>query len=189
MCGNNYISLKYYVFITAVWHHVHVQLCESVIVNYIFIHSFGQILLRKDYMPDTSHYPKKKWLLRLKVPCICPKHTLCSVTSSGYLNDHDAVTKAIQEARQMKEQLRREQQVLDGKVAVVNSLSLNNCRTEKVSSRSSCLSRSTSIAWMLVFSIVFPSSRRLRIMVHLPFPSVHTEISILIKTSQEQAVL
>ncbi|EPY81267.1 hypothetical protein CB1_000743145, partial [Camelus ferus] len=50
----------------------------------------------------------------------------------GYLNDHDAVTKAIQEARQMKEQLRREQQVLDGKVAVVNSLGLNNCRTEKV---------------------------------------------------------
>ncbi|XP_058708921.1 transcription factor SOX-5 isoform X3 [Poecile atricapillus] len=49
----------------------------------------------------------------------------------GYLNDHDAVTKAIQEARQMKEQLRREQQVLDGKVAVVNSLALNNCRTEK----------------------------------------------------------
>ncbi|XP_071407400.1 transcription factor SOX-5 isoform X7 [Pithys albifrons albifrons] len=56
---------------------------------------------------------------------------LSSITSSGYLNDHDAVTKAIQEARQMKEQLRREQQVLDGKVAVVNSLGLNNCRTEK----------------------------------------------------------
>nr|XP_020143331.1 transcription factor SOX-5-like [Microcebus murinus] len=56
------------------------------------------------------------------------------VSTIGYLNDHDAVTKAIQEARQMKEQLRREQQVLDGKVAVVNSLGLNNCRTEKVSS-------------------------------------------------------
>ncbi|XP_017936197.1 transcription factor SOX-5 isoform X2 [Manacus vitellinus] len=56
---------------------------------------------------------------------------LSSITSPGYLNDHDAVTKAIQEARQMKEQLRREQQVLDGKVAVVNSLGLNNCRTEK----------------------------------------------------------
>ncbi|XP_010613679.1 transcription factor SOX-5 isoform X6 [Fukomys damarensis] len=53
------------------------------------------------------------------------------VSTIGYLNDHDAVSKAIQEARQMKEQLRREQQVLDGKVAVVNSLSLNNCRTEK----------------------------------------------------------
>uniref|UniRef100_A0A8C2SK74 HMG box domain-containing protein n=1 Tax=Capra hircus TaxID=9925 RepID=A0A8C2SK74_CAPHI len=49
------------------------------------------------------------------------------VSTIGYLNDHDA----IQEARQMKEQLRREQQVLDGKVAVVNSLGLNNCRTEK----------------------------------------------------------
>ncbi|XP_062990855.1 transcription factor SOX-5 isoform X4 [Elgaria multicarinata webbii] len=56
---------------------------------------------------------------------------LSSITSSGYLNDHDAVTKAIQEARQMKEQLRREQQVLDGKVAVANNLGLNNCRTDK----------------------------------------------------------
>ncbi|XP_022433494.1 transcription factor SOX-5 isoform X7 [Delphinapterus leucas] len=53
------------------------------------------------------------------------------VSTIGYLNDHDVVTKAIQEARQMKEQLRREQQVLDGKVAVVNSLGLNNCRAEK----------------------------------------------------------
>ncbi|XP_048191187.1 transcription factor SOX-5 isoform X3 [Perognathus longimembris pacificus] len=53
------------------------------------------------------------------------------VSTIGYLNDHDVVTKAIQEARQMKEQLRREQQVLDGKVAVVNNLGLNNCRTEK----------------------------------------------------------
>ncbi|XP_007895488.2 transcription factor SOX-5 isoform X3 [Callorhinchus milii] len=57
---------------------------------------------------------------------------LSSITSSGYLNDHDAVAKAIQEARQMKEQLRREQQALDGKVAVVNSLGLSNCRMEKI---------------------------------------------------------
>ncbi|XP_063141511.1 transcription factor SOX-5 isoform X5 [Rattus norvegicus] len=53
------------------------------------------------------------------------------VSTIGYLNDHDAVTKAIQEARQMKEQLRREQQALDGKVAVVNSIGISNCRTEK----------------------------------------------------------
>lgn len=53
------------------------------------------------------------------------------VSTIGYLNDHDAVTKAIQEARQMKEQLRREQQALDGKVAVVDSIGLNSCRTEK----------------------------------------------------------
>lgn len=32
----------------------------------------------------------------------------------------------------MKEQLKREQQVLDAKVAAVNSLSLNNGRSEKV---------------------------------------------------------
>uniref|UniRef100_A0A8C5MEN9 SRY-box transcription factor 5 n=1 Tax=Leptobrachium leishanense TaxID=445787 RepID=A0A8C5MEN9_9ANUR len=54
---------------------------------------------------------------------------LSAISSTGYLNDHDAVTKAIQEARQMKEQLRREQQVLDGKV--VNNLGLHNCRSEK----------------------------------------------------------
>ncbi|MGH0147560.1 UNVERIFIED_CONTAM: hypothetical protein FKN15_076841 [Acipenser sinensis] len=59
------------------------------------------------------------------------QHLLSSITSGGYLNDHDAVNKAFQEARQMKEQLRREQQVLDAKVAVVNSLGLNNGRTEK----------------------------------------------------------
>ncbi|KAG8438550.1 hypothetical protein GDO86_004931 [Hymenochirus boettgeri] len=62
---------------------------------------------------------------------------LSSITSPGYLNDHDAVTKAIQEARQMKEQLRREQQALDGKV--VNNLGLNHCRSEKVSLDKSCL--------------------------------------------------
>ncbi|XP_057180637.1 transcription factor SOX-5 isoform X8 [Triplophysa rosa] len=56
---------------------------------------------------------------------------LSSITSAGYLNDHEAVTKAFQEARQMKEQLKREQQVLDAKVAAVNSLSLNNGRSEK----------------------------------------------------------
>ncbi|XP_055508805.1 transcription factor SOX-5 isoform X4 [Leucoraja erinacea] len=57
---------------------------------------------------------------------------LSSITSSGYLNDHEAMAKAIQEARQMKEQLRREQQALDGKVAVINTLGLNNCRMEKI---------------------------------------------------------
>ncbi|XP_039617516.1 transcription factor SOX-5 isoform X2 [Polypterus senegalus] len=56
---------------------------------------------------------------------------LSSITSGGYINDHDTVTKAFQEARQIKEQLRKEQQVLDAKVAVVNSLGLNNSRTEK----------------------------------------------------------
>ncbi|XP_073802659.1 transcription factor SOX-5 isoform X9 [Danio rerio] len=57
---------------------------------------------------------------------------LSSITSAGYLNDHEAVTKAFQEARKMKEQLKREEQVLDAKVAAVNSLSLNNGRSEKV---------------------------------------------------------
>lgn len=110
---------------------------QALTITHSFIH-FRQMKSRNYYMPDASHYPKKRrdffsgW--RLTYSHICTKHSLCSVTPSGYLNDHDAVTKAVQEARQMKEQLRREQQVLDGKVAVVNSLGLNNCRTEKVSS-------------------------------------------------------
>ncbi|XP_069765179.1 transcription factor SOX-5 isoform X2 [Narcine bancroftii] len=62
---------------------------------------------------------------------------LSSITSSGYLNDHDAMAKAIHEARQMKEQLRREQQALDGKVAVINTLGLNNCKMEKMHEKTS----------------------------------------------------
>ncbi|XP_040201357.1 transcription factor SOX-5 isoform X2 [Rana temporaria] len=65
---------------------------------------------------------------------------LSSITSTGYLNDHDAVTKAIQEARQMKEHLRREQQALDGKVAA-----LNNCRTEKDKQSLDCLSQQMAV--------------------------------------------
>uniref|UniRef100_A0A671YF80 SRY-box transcription factor 5 n=1 Tax=Sparus aurata TaxID=8175 RepID=A0A671YF80_SPAAU len=61
------------------------------------------------------------------------KHTdlLSSLSSTAYLNDHEAVTKAFAEARQMKEQLKREQQVLDAKVAAVSNLSLNNGRSDK----------------------------------------------------------
>ncbi|XP_069376380.1 transcription factor SOX-5 isoform X13 [Paralichthys olivaceus] len=56
---------------------------------------------------------------------------LSSLSSTAYLNDHEAVSKAFAEARQMKEQLKREQQVLDAKVAAVSNLSLNNGRTDK----------------------------------------------------------
>ncbi|XP_019751894.1 transcription factor SOX-5-like [Hippocampus comes] len=56
---------------------------------------------------------------------------LSSLSSGAYLNDHEAVTKAFAEARQMKEQLKREQQVLDAKVAAVSSLGLNNGRSDK----------------------------------------------------------
>lgn len=61
-----------------------------------------------------------------------PADLLSSLTSGAYLNDHEAVTKAFAEARQMKEQLKREQQVLDAKVAAVSNLSLNNGRSDKV---------------------------------------------------------
>uniref|UniRef100_A0A8C6UKP2 SRY-box transcription factor 5 n=1 Tax=Neogobius melanostomus TaxID=47308 RepID=A0A8C6UKP2_9GOBI len=56
---------------------------------------------------------------------------LSTLTSGAYLNDHEAVSKAFAEARQMKEQLKREQQVLDAKVAAVSTLSLNNGRSDK----------------------------------------------------------
>ncbi|XP_056131797.1 transcription factor SOX-5 isoform X2 [Lampris incognitus] len=56
---------------------------------------------------------------------------LSSLSSGTYMNDHEAVTKAFAEARQMKEQLKREQQVLDAKVAAVSNLNLNNGRSEK----------------------------------------------------------
>ncbi|CDQ97632.1 unnamed protein product [Oncorhynchus mykiss] len=64
--------------------------------------------------------------------CVSLSDLLSSLSSGGYLNDHEAVTKAFAEARQMKEQLKREQQVLDAKVAAVNNLSLNNGRSDKV---------------------------------------------------------
>ncbi|XP_078797568.1 transcription factor SOX-5 isoform X31 [Oryzias latipes] len=56
---------------------------------------------------------------------------LSSLSSTAYMNDHEAVTKAFAEARQMKEQLKREQQVLDAKVAAVSNLGLNNGRSDK----------------------------------------------------------
>uniref|UniRef100_A0AAX7TDQ7 HMG box domain-containing protein n=1 Tax=Astatotilapia calliptera TaxID=8154 RepID=A0AAX7TDQ7_ASTCA len=61
------------------------------------------------------------------------KHSVHTHTKNNhtYLNDHEAVTKAFAEARQMKEQLKREQQVLDAKVAAVSNLSLNNGRSDK----------------------------------------------------------
>uniref|UniRef100_A0A3B3B5M4 SRY-box transcription factor 5 n=1 Tax=Oryzias melastigma TaxID=30732 RepID=A0A3B3B5M4_ORYME len=60
-----------------------------------------------------------------------PSNLLSSLSSSAYMNDHEAVTKAFVEARQMKEQLKREQQVLDAKVAAVSNLGLNNGRSDK----------------------------------------------------------
>lgn len=60
------------------------------------------------------------------------------------MNDHEAVTKAFVEARQMKEQLKREQQVLDAKVAAVSNLGLNNGRSDKVGPEPSSLRGNTS---------------------------------------------
>ncbi|XP_017285392.1 transcription factor SOX-5 isoform X8 [Kryptolebias marmoratus] len=56
---------------------------------------------------------------------------LSSLSSTAYLNDHEAVSKAFAEARHMKEQLKGEQQALDAKLASVSNLSLNNGRSDK----------------------------------------------------------
>uniref|UniRef100_A0A3B3Y875 HMG box domain-containing protein n=1 Tax=Poecilia mexicana TaxID=48701 RepID=A0A3B3Y875_9TELE len=66
------------------------------------------------------------------VPPVCVSaDLLSSLSSTAYLNDHEAVSKAFAEARQMKEQLKGEQQALDAKMASVSNLSLNNGRSDK----------------------------------------------------------
>ncbi|KAI4802797.1 hypothetical protein KUCAC02_006373, partial [Chaenocephalus aceratus] len=83
---------------------------------------------------------------------------LSSLSTTAYLSDHEAVSKAFAEARQMKEQLKREQQVLDAKVAAVSNLSLNNGRSEKGTVRRglalvrAALSRSPSVSDSRIFS-------------------------------------
>nr|XP_045000768.1 transcription factor SOX-6 isoform X13 [Jaculus jaculus] len=66
---------------------------------------------------------------------------LSSLNSPALFGDQDTVMKAIQEARKMREQIQREQQQqqqphgVDGKLSSVNSLGLNNCRSEKERTR------------------------------------------------------
>ncbi|XP_067902397.1 transcription factor SOX-6 isoform X12 [Heterodontus francisci] len=54
---------------------------------------------------------------------------LSTLNSTAFLGDQDAVMKAIQEARKMREQLQREQQLqqpgLDGKMSSMNNLGIN----------------------------------------------------------------
>ncbi|XP_034272872.1 transcription factor SOX-6 isoform X1 [Pantherophis guttatus] len=63
---------------------------------------------------------------------------LSSLNSPALFGDQDTVMKAIQEARKMREQIQREQQQqqqqphIDGKLPSLNSMGLNNCRTEKI---------------------------------------------------------
>ncbi|XP_036181403.1 transcription factor SOX-6 isoform X6 [Myotis myotis] len=61
---------------------------------------------------------------------------LSSLNSPALFGDQDTVMKAIQEARKMREQIQREQQQqqphgVDGKLASMNNMGLNNCRNEK----------------------------------------------------------
>lgn len=65
---------------------------------------------------------------------------LSSLNSPALFGDQDTVMKAIQEARKMREQIQREQQQqqphgVDGKLASMNNMGLNNCRNEKERSR------------------------------------------------------
>uniref|UniRef100_A0A8C9VEC2 SRY-box transcription factor 6 n=1 Tax=Scleropages formosus TaxID=113540 RepID=A0A8C9VEC2_SCLFO len=64
-----------------------------------------------------------------------PNNILSSLNSSALFGDQDAVMKAIQEARKMREQIQREQlqhhsQGVDGKLPGL-SMGLNNCRVDK----------------------------------------------------------
>ncbi|XP_072128608.1 transcription factor SOX-6 isoform X3 [Mobula birostris] len=60
---------------------------------------------------------------------------LSTLNSTAFLGDQDAVMKAIQEARKMREQLQREQQLqqpsLDGKMPSMNNLGIN-CTGNKI---------------------------------------------------------
>ncbi|XP_066557002.1 transcription factor SOX-6 isoform X3 [Amia ocellicauda] len=61
---------------------------------------------------------------------------LSSLNSTALFGDQDAVMKAIQEARKMREQIQREQlqhhqQGMDGKLGSLNSMGLTNCRSDK----------------------------------------------------------
>ncbi|XP_049746494.1 transcription factor SOX-6 isoform X11 [Elephas maximus indicus] len=66
---------------------------------------------------------------------------LSSLNSPALFGDQDTVMKAIQEARKMREQIQREQQQqqqphgVDGKLSSMNSMGLNNCRSEKERTR------------------------------------------------------
>ncbi|XP_029438653.1 transcription factor SOX-6 isoform X5 [Rhinatrema bivittatum] len=66
---------------------------------------------------------------------------LSSLNSPALFGDQDTVMKAIQEARKMREQIQREQQQqqplhgADGKLPSLNSMGLNNCRSDKERTR------------------------------------------------------
>ncbi|KAJ8406474.1 hypothetical protein AAFF_G00300480, partial [Aldrovandia affinis] len=61
---------------------------------------------------------------------------LSSLNSTALFGDQDAVMKAIQEARKMREQIQREQlqhhqQGMEAKLSALSSMGLNNCRVDK----------------------------------------------------------
>uniref|UniRef100_A0A672MLC6 HMG box domain-containing protein n=1 Tax=Sinocyclocheilus grahami TaxID=75366 RepID=A0A672MLC6_SINGR len=61
---------------------------------------------------------------------------LSSLNSTALFGDQDAVMKAIQEARKMREQIQREQfqhhqQGMEAKLSALTSMGLNNCRSDK----------------------------------------------------------
>lgn len=68
---------------------------------------------------------------------------LSSLNSTALFGDQDAVMKAIQEARKMREQIQREQlqhhqQGMEAKLSALASMGLNNCRADKVSVFDTC---------------------------------------------------
>lgn len=84
---------------------------------------------------------------------------LSSLNSTALFGDQDAVMKAIQEARKMREQIQREQlqhhqQGMEAKLSALTGMGLNNCsRADKVRipvRPSVCLSIQLSVSFSLI---------------------------------------
>uniref|UniRef100_A0AAX7TZH8 HMG box domain-containing protein n=1 Tax=Astatotilapia calliptera TaxID=8154 RepID=A0AAX7TZH8_ASTCA len=80
--------------------------------------------------------------IRLSLVCSPPADILSSLNSTALFGDQDAVMKAIQEARSMREQIQREQlhqqqqqpghQSLEAKLSALSSMNLNNGNKERL---------------------------------------------------------
>lgn len=113
-------------------HWCHFSIVTHLLPKQLNIFSVAPFNTETDHLLSPPRLSPPPPLFFSMLPVCVPADLLSSLSSTAYLNDHEAVTKAFAEARQMKEQLKREQQVLDAKVAAVSNLSLNNGRSDKV---------------------------------------------------------
>uniref|UniRef100_A0A673AC40 Transcription factor SOX-6-like n=1 Tax=Sphaeramia orbicularis TaxID=375764 RepID=A0A673AC40_9TELE len=98
--------------------------------------------LRSPTSPPHGLFSRNKTSQRGDVSVNCPSSDiLSSLNSTALFGDQDAVMKAIQEARSMREQIQREQlhpppppgpQSLEAKLSALSSMSLNNGNKERL---------------------------------------------------------